>query len=128
MRDRREQFDELHRLGMCERECDFWVESLVKSELYLRAILGWVDPDCLGERGHLRWACDEALWVLREGFVHHELALREDLGGAPEEDVGGSEASDAGVPVLVVVPGEEAPAEVARVVEALEALGDLGAT
>ena len=49
------------------------------------------------------------------------------IGGLPVVDGGGGHQADPGVAVLVVVPAEEAAAELARLLDRLEALGELGA-
>ncbi len=62
----------------------------------------------------------------REGGSEHGGACVVEGCGAAVVDVAGGEQADAGMPVGFVVPGEEASAESAGVLDGAEALGKVG--
>ena len=85
-----------------------------------------IDPNLLWERqGGWRFA-DEALRVGEVGGIEDGLALLEDRGRLAEVDPGGREHANAGVAMVVVVPGEETVAEGVAVLGAAEAVGKSG--
>ena len=69
---------------------------------------------------------DEAFGVRGVRRVQHARPLPEHERGAPGVDDFRCEPGEAGVTVLGVVPGAEAPAERVGVVEAREGIGELG--
>ena len=72
-----------------------------------RSLLGWVDPDGLGEIGELRRPLHESLGVNGEGGGEDPLPLLADAIGQAVVNDSGSEESQGTVVVRVVVPGEE---------------------
>src|SRR4028119_2188174 len=84
--------------------------SLLNEGSLLCVLDGRVDPDgwweCVGDRRSV-----EALRVSLVSGVEGFCSLFEDLLGAIEVDICRCQQGDAGVPVLVVVPTEEASAE-----------------
>ena len=69
----------------------------------------------------------EAVWLGAEGGVEGCLSGSEAGFDESAVDIGGGEQSDAGVPVLVVVPVEEGLAVCAGVFDGAEAFGEVGA-
>ena len=85
-----------------------------------------VDPDLRGEfRGPGR-AGHKALRTGGVGGGENVLPLADHLGGIAEVDLGGGEQADAAMPVLGVVPREERPAELLRLLDVGEPAGEAG--
>lgn len=89
-------------------------------------ILRGVDPGGGRQSGWCRRLADEALRVSGVGVGEDALALGEQVGGATVVDALRGEQPDAAVTMLGVVPGEEAPAEGASVLDRAEAAGEVG--
>ena len=83
----------------------------------------WVDPRCRWRRERLRPLAHEPLRVSGVGRREHDTPLFEDLVDVAVVNRGGREQAERVVPVLGVVPGEEALAERPDVLEGAEALG-----
>ena len=60
------------------------------------------------------------------GGIEYELTLLEDVIGLTIVDHGRGEQSDAGMPMLLVVPGEEKLRMDAAVLDRSEAVGEIG--
>ena len=88
--------------------------------------MGWIDPD---GRGFSRWLgrlLDEAFGIGAEGVIEGSLSGGVDIVGLAVVDLVGSHEADPGMVVVLVVPGEEAAAEVLGVLNAAEARGEFG--
>jgi len=68
----------------------------------------------------------EAFGVTRVRLVEHMLASGDDVGGATVVPVDWMQQREAGMVVLVVVPGDEFPHDLARVLERAECSGMSG--
>src|SRR5688500_18799918 len=82
----------------------------------------WVDPD---GRGFSRWLgrfLDEAFGIGAEGVIEGALSGGVDIVGLAVVNLVGRHEADPGMVVVLVVPGEEAAAEVLGVLKAAEAL------
>ena len=89
--------------------------------------MGFVDPDLLGKWERCRLAVDEAFGVSRVSRVEYQLTLVADEFGLAVMHHGWRQQADAGVTVIVVVPGKECRAEGAAVGQGTEAIGKLRA-
>jgi len=83
--------------------------------------MGFVDPGDLLRCRHLGRPLDEAVGAGELGSIWNDLTLLSDLGGLAIVDQCGRHQADAGMPGLVVVPGEAAQAESPRVRDGAEA-------
>ena len=70
---------------------------------------------------------NEAVRVGQVGGVENGLTLFTDGRSLAEVDHGGRQHADAGMAMVVVIPGEESLAEGVAVLKAAEAIGELGA-
>ena len=69
---------------------------------------------------------DEPFRILRPGFLQGAMALFEHAIGVAAVDVAWGEHGDSGVPMFVVVPGKEGPAERDRGLDIVEAAREAG--
>src|SRR5450759_3808345 len=86
-----------------------------------------VDPDGGWSLDAFWGSADEALGMPSGRRQEEAMAGIEDLLGAPVMDLRRGEIGDPGVPVLVVVPGEELLPEGAALLDRAEAVGELRA-
>lgn len=85
----------------------------------------WVDPGRGWLGGWFGRLSDEALGIFSEGGVQNDLAGGMDGVGLAIMDLVRGHETDANVVVILIVPGEEAPAERLGVLDASEALGEI---
>ena len=77
----------------------------------------WIDPDGGGFGGWYGGLFDEALGIGVEGVVEGPLSGGVDVVGLAVVDLVGGHEAEAGMVMVLVVPGEEAAAEVLGVLE-----------
>ena len=87
---------------------------------------GFVDPGGGGQVGRGRRPADEPFGVMRVSSVEHASAGGVEFGRASVVHGGRGHQPDPRVAVLVVVPVEEAPAELARLLDRVEPVRKLG--
>ncbi len=86
----------------------------------------WIDPHGGGFSRWLGRLLDEAFGIGAEGVIEGPLSGGVDIVGLAVVDLVGRHETDPGMVVVLIVPGEEAAAEVLGVLNAAEARGEFG--
>ena len=82
----------------------------------------WIDPDGLGQGRMLGRAADEAFWMTLVGDIKDGLPFGDKLGSLTVMNRGRGQQLQAGVMVLMVVPGKQLLAETPRILDGAEAV------